>query len=255
MDLGERFDRISKQMQNDFKDIQESIDHRGEKGRSAEEIFREFLKIYFPKNLDVSTGFIIDSNGNQSKQMDVIISDAAKTPIFYEDSLIRILPVECVYAVIEVKSMLDSNSLKTGLENMLSVRKLEKKAFTKPPPYDNFSVSAYGTIWPIRPSHYFLFAFDSIDLTGLAATMKQKYDAENLGISSRIDSTCVLHKGVICNQFPSGVLDALPEPNSVIANVYTDRALLFFYLLISSHLFQAQMPFFQLHEYVKKISF
>lgn len=138
---------------------------------------------------------------------------------------------------------------------MQSVRKLEKKAYTIPPPYDDFSVSVYGTIWPIRPTHYFLFAFDSIDLAGLAATMKQKYDTENLGISSRIDSTCVLHRGVICNQYPGGVLDALPEPNSVITSVYTPRALLLFYLLISSHLFQAQMPFFQLHEYVKKINF
>jgi hypothetical protein len=242
-------------MQHDFIDIQESIEHRGEKGRSIEEILRKFLMLYFPKSLDVSTGFIIDSNGNESRQMDVILTDSSKTPVFYDDSVTRILPVECVYSVIEVKSMLDSNSLDQSLENMKSVRKLEKKAYTRPPPYDEFSVSLYGSIWPIRPVHYFLFAFDSIDLNGLASAMAQKYGKDSLGVSSRIDSTCVLHKGVICNQYTNGEIDALPEPNSTILSVYTNRALLLFYLLISSHLFQEQMPFFQLHEYVKKINF
>jgi hypothetical protein len=41
-----------------------------------DEKFREFLKDYFLKTLNISTGFIIDSNDNISKQMD-IISDAA----------------------------------------------------------------------------------------------------------------------------------------------------------------------------------
>jgi hypothetical protein len=260
LNLGERFDRISEQMQHNFSDIRESIKHRGEKGRSIEEILRQFLKVYFPKSLDVSTGFIIDSNGNESKQMDVILSDSAKTPVFYDDSVTRVLPVECVYSVIEVKSMLDSNSLDQCVENMKSVRRLEKKAYTRPPPYDEFSVSVYGSTWPIRPVHYFLFAFDSIDLDGLVSMMDQKYSKENLGVSSRIDTTCVLHKGVICNLYPNGEIGGLPQSDSRISdsrilNVYTNRALLLFYLLISSHLFQAQMPFFQLHEYAKKINF
>ncbi len=130
MDLGEKFDNISKKMRIDFDDVRNSIKHPGEKGRSGEEIFREFLRLYFPKTLDISTGFIIDSNSNQSKQIDVIISDAARTPIFYENLSVRILPVECVYAVIEVKTMLDSTRLQQSFENMKSVRKLEKKVLT-----------------------------------------------------------------------------------------------------------------------------
>ena len=45
---------------------------------SFEEVVREFLRTYFPKTLDISTGFLIDSNGNESNQMDIIISDGAK---------------------------------------------------------------------------------------------------------------------------------------------------------------------------------
>ena len=74
------------------------------KGIQFEEIFRKFLRLYLPKKLDISTGTIIDSNGNQSKQLDVIISDYSKAPILYEEADIRTIPVECVYSVIEVKA-------------------------------------------------------------------------------------------------------------------------------------------------------
>ena len=71
-------------MRTDFDDIRNAIQHPGEKGRSFE-VLRQFLKQYFPKTLDVSTGFIIDSNGGESNQMDIIISDLSRTPIFYEN--------------------------------------------------------------------------------------------------------------------------------------------------------------------------
>jgi hypothetical protein len=93
LDLGATFDNISKKMQLDFDEIRNVMRHPGEKGTSIEDTFREFLKKYFPNSLDISTGFIIDSSGNESRQLDVIISDGAKAPIFYEDSTKRILPV------------------------------------------------------------------------------------------------------------------------------------------------------------------
>jgi hypothetical protein len=66
------------------------MEHPGEKGSFFEEIVREFLKMYSPKSLDISTGFIIDSNDNESKQMDIIISDATKTPIFFQNTSVRV---------------------------------------------------------------------------------------------------------------------------------------------------------------------
>jgi hypothetical protein len=96
LDLAQTFDNISKKMRTDFDEIRDTIKHSGEKGRSFEQIVSTFLEKYLPKSLDISTGFIIDSNGNQSKQMDIIISDATKTPIFFQDASTRVLPVECV---------------------------------------------------------------------------------------------------------------------------------------------------------------
>ena len=117
--------------------------HPGERGRSFEVVVRKFLKKYFPKSLDLSTGFIIDSDGKKSKQMDIIVSDRSKTPIFYEDESLRLVPVECVHSVIEMKSFLDSDRLEECFENMASVRRLQTKAYSKDPPYDDFSVFQY----------------------------------------------------------------------------------------------------------------
>lgn len=62
-----------------------------------------FLKKYLPKKLDVSSGILVNANGAQTKHLDIIISDADKTPILFEKANVRVIPVECVYAIIEVK--------------------------------------------------------------------------------------------------------------------------------------------------------
>jgi len=242
-------------MQTDFNEIRNTMTHPGDKGISFEEIVRKFLTLYSPKSLDISTGFIIDSDGNESRQMDIIISDAAKTPIFFQNESVRVMPVECVYAVIEVKAMLNAYELQKVFENMKSVRRLEKKAYSRVPPYDDFSVKLYDKSLPIWPINYFLFSIDSIDLRNIASIMQQKYAEENLPVHSRIDCTCVLNKGVICNLHPDGQINAFPVSNSTIATIFTARALLLFYALVSSYLFQAQMPFFQLNNYITKVRF
>nr|QNO52544.1 hypothetical protein BJKGENCM_00034 [Methanosarcinales archaeon ANME-1 ERB6] len=80
--MKELFDSISKRMMLDFEEISKTLTHPGLKGTSKEEKFREFLRKYFPMNLDMSKGQIIDSDGHISKEIDVIVSDAFKTPIF-----------------------------------------------------------------------------------------------------------------------------------------------------------------------------
>lgn len=91
------FDEVAEQMRSDLRIARVALQHPGLKGASFETTFRRFLRQYLPKNLDVSTGVLVDARGNPaSRQMDVIISDAAKTPIFYLSGDIRVVPIECV---------------------------------------------------------------------------------------------------------------------------------------------------------------
>lgn len=242
-------------MKIDFDEAREAIaKHPGAKGNSFEEIVREFIKKYLPKNLEIMTGFIIDSTGKQSKQMNIIIADAAKTPIFYEKSNLRVVPVETVYSVIEVKARLDNPELQKVFDNMKSVRVLEKRAYYKPSGAITYSDSMYVKEWDIWPINYFVFAFDSIEMSILAELIEKKHQLENCPSWSRIDTICVLNKGVICNKIGE-MFDALPTENSIIAAIITENALLLFYTLIVRYLNQVRLPNFNFKEYLGQMQF
>ncbi|WP_269849634.1 DUF6602 domain-containing protein [Methanosarcina horonobensis] len=82
VDIREIFKNISSSMKAELDQVRCAIPHSGEKGQINEETFRNFFIQYLPKSLDISTGFVIDTKGGISRQLDIIISDSAKTPIF-----------------------------------------------------------------------------------------------------------------------------------------------------------------------------
>lgn len=221
--------------------------HAGLRGTSFEDIFKKFLREYLPPSLDIFSGIIVDSTGNQSKQLDVIIADAAKTPIFYKSENVRVVPVECVYAVIEVKATLDAEELKKVYANMTSVKCLQKTSFI---PTENI-VLLYGTKYDIWPITYYVFAFDSIKLETISEYMKATNKEQKLAIDKRIDSVAVLNKGVICYILDNGTIDTCPHPNSRTAVVTSAKSLLLFYGLLTRILLQAWLPPFQLNRYLK----
>lgn len=255
MDIIGIFDEVSKTMRSDFEKTRKAIEkHPGLKGNSFEEIFRKFLREYLPESLDISTGLLVDSNGNFSKQLDVIISDKAKTPIFFRSGDIRVIPIECAYAVIEIKAFLNSKELDKAFENMKSVKILEKKAYYKPTGAITYSDNLYGKEWEIWPVNYYIFAYDSTNLVKLAERMHNKNVNENLSEHLRIDTICVLDKGVICNETDHKI-DALPKPESNLRVAPTVRSLLLFYTLISVYLNQARIPYFRFNDYLGEIKF
>lgn len=144
------------------------------KGDAYGEIFRKFLKDYLPKSLDITTGNLIDSHGNISKQLDVIISDAAKTPVLFHSGHVRVIPVECAYAVIEVKAFLDKQDLVRSYGNMKSVKSLERRCFfaREEGPIEHTKL-IYGQKWKYWPIHYFIFAYDSPGLISIKENLEE----------------------------------------------------------------------------------
>lgn len=94
--------------------------HNGEDGRYVETLIREYLKRYLPKDLEVLTGFILrpavktglnnrsrkDEKDNHSTQLDIIIYDSGKYPIFQRFGENAIVPPEGVIGIISVKKNL-----------------------------------------------------------------------------------------------------------------------------------------------------
>lgn len=70
----------------------------------TEEILRTFLQNYIPKGVSVEQGFILNKNGDLSKQCDIIIYDSELYAPFYRINDIVIVPAESVISIIEIKT-------------------------------------------------------------------------------------------------------------------------------------------------------
>lgn len=255
MNIANIFDEVAEQMRSDLKKARSALQHPGLKGASFEEVFRTFLREYLPRSLDISTGILVDALGNSSRQLDIIISDTTKTPIFYRSGETRVIPNEGAFAVIEVKSHLDLQELERSFENIRSVRLLQKTAYVEQDGAIKYVDKLYGREWEIWPVNYYIFAFSSIDLISLANSLDQMHKKFSLPEWSRVDSICVLDKGVICNQLEDGRFNALPEPNSRLFVCQTTRALLLFYSLTSRYLYQARLPNLRFTDYLGQLRF
>jgi hypothetical protein len=99
--------------------------HRLEKGLSNEEIIRSLLEKILPKTYGVAKGKVVNSLGNSSRQVDIIVYDALRCPnLFIDQNKNQILPIEGVFAVIEVKTELDHSKLIGSFENIKTVKEL-----------------------------------------------------------------------------------------------------------------------------------
>lgn len=245
-DIRDIFKSVSDSMKAELNGAR-CIVHPGEKGQINEKTFRDFLIKYLPKSLEVSTGIVIDTKGGRSKQLDIIISDASKTPVFYEkvdgDKKIRIVPIECVYAIIEVKTRLTNQEINDCLENMKSVKTLEKKAYVLPPQNLRINIKQYSKEWEIWPVNYYVFAYEGDNLQKLLNYLSGKFEENHLPVHLRIDSICILNRGLITNWMPNiSKFEALPEDCSDLVAVQTEDSLLFFYLITSKWFFQTYLP-------------
>lgn len=97
--------------------------HQGVKGREREIFIEELLKPLLYPTMGIGTGVIIDSYGNQSRQIDIIIYDKnIVQPITLGEQ--NIVLVESVLMTIEVKSALNKEEIRKSVKNAISVKSL-----------------------------------------------------------------------------------------------------------------------------------
>lgn len=93
--------------------VRKSIMHSGEKGRALELQVRHLLRELLPPEYGLTTGFIVWHSPDGpalSSQLDIIIYDAVRYgPVIHLETC-DVLPLEAVYAYVEVKAALRSSS-------------------------------------------------------------------------------------------------------------------------------------------------
>ena len=142
---------VAKKLKIDFEGITKQIEHNGVKGSAREDLLKDYLKKLLPEKYSISSGIIIDNSQKQSKQQDFIIHDAFNCPSFFKTESNSILPIESVYATIEVKSTLDYSTLEQSVKNVESVRNLNKLTNR------NIIRNQYDNFYPLG----FVFAYSS----------------------------------------------------------------------------------------------
>ncbi|SDM18262.1 DUF6602 domain-containing protein [Microbacterium azadirachtae] len=100
--------------------------HPGTKGDATEDNWRAVLDEFLPARYGVGSAFVIDSTGGLSEQIDIAIFDRQYSPLFFEQNGVNFIPVESVYAVCEVKPVMNKANLDYARGKIASVRALHR---------------------------------------------------------------------------------------------------------------------------------
>lgn len=118
------FKDASEELRSRFNTIQRRLMHAPTKGNAEEDVWMEWIEQYLPKRYTINRGFVLDSKGYQSQQLDIIIFDRQYSPLIYKQCDTILVPIESVYAVIEVKTKISKTEMEDAGQKIASVRQL-----------------------------------------------------------------------------------------------------------------------------------
>lgn len=114
INIRDLFNGLQKQMEVQLNTNRDNILHPVTKGDSLENVWIEWLKKYMPNRYCIDKAIIIDSEGNLSDQIDLVIYDQQYTPFVFTQNGVHYIPAEGVYAVFEVKPDLEGSTTSDG---------------------------------------------------------------------------------------------------------------------------------------------
>ena len=164
--------------------------HPGSKGDASEEIWLEMLKTYLPKRYSVNKAFVVDSQGNFSDQIDIVISDRQYSPFIFHYQGQTVVPSESVYAVFEAKQSISAAQITYAQDKAESVRRLHRTSLPIP--------HAGGTYPPKPLGHILagLLTFESDWSPALGTTLENSLSSDDP--LRRLDLGCVAAHGTFC---------------------------------------------------------
>lgn len=192
VDIKELFKGMQAQMLASL-DAQEFIAHPGTKGDVTENNWLSWMKEFLPKRYAADKAFIIDSDGNVSDQIDIVIYDQQYSPIVFKQNGALYITAESVYAVFEVKQELNKANLEYAANKIASVRNLRRTSV---------SIMYSTGAKPPKPLHKIIggilttrTAWASPIDTVLCSHLKE------LEISKQIDLICCLKDSSFCVEY------------------------------------------------------
>lgn len=243
------FEGVSRKMMADFQFLSSQISHGPTTGFARELVLKELLSQYLPAKVSVGSGIVIDSEGRMSKEVDLVIYDSLNTPFILNYSDKVLIPIECVYAVIEVKSSLRKSEIMSAGENIKSIKNMKKSAYIQRAPNETLYEN-HGQRLNYFPVLGLVFSYTSA--TSLQSLCKNIRELDGkVKDTEKIDTVCVLDKGVISNDNKtSGKIDVTNSVDSDRCYIETEKTLLLFYILLMHIIPQVKMHPIKMTSYI-----
>ena len=115
-------DRVSA----DLKAARAGIGHPGAKGDGSERVWHKLFKTYLPMRYAADKATVMDSKGDFSNEIDVVLYDRQYTFLIFELEGVKVIPAEAVYAVFESKQEINSQHIEYAQRKAASVRGLHR---------------------------------------------------------------------------------------------------------------------------------
>jgi Domain of unknown function (DUF6602) len=183
IDLRRVFLRVQEQMLASLA-ATKNFTHTTACGTASERHWIELLNQYLPQRYCAGSAFVIDADGQHSRQIDIAVYDRFYSPRLFYDSSQPYIPAESVYAVFEVKQALARMVVWDAARKAASVRRLRRTSV--PIPSAGMQLPAKRPS-PILAGILSLEAAPTDRGSALMASMIQ-----NLGPEERLDLGCCL---------------------------------------------------------------
>ncbi|MFE2939040.1 DUF6602 domain-containing protein [Streptomyces sp. NPDC059255] len=208
---------VAKRMRADF-DQSKVFKHNGEAGTSREVLVKNFLSSYLPAHVEaVHNAEIVTSSGEVSSQCDIVVVDRGALPLTSLEGY-RIIPNECVYGLIEVKTNLAKVDLIDACNKISKARQMEKTAYRKVPNPIRRTTTAYGRTYDHFPTSGIIVAFESGKLETLGNHLMEWCSTRQ--VHEWPDSVWVLGKGILqWRGKENGLLERTPSPGASLVQI------------------------------------
>ena len=238
LDLGDTFLGLQKEMTAALQSSRKNVKHPTAKGNVSENSWRKLLSTYLPARYCVAEAFVVDSTGDVSEQMDLVIFDRQYSPFLFNVDGACYIPAESVYAVFEIKQDATKTQMDYAGKKAESVRKLKRTSTAIP--------HAGGKFAPVKPKEI-IAGF--LALTGGQQFCSEKNFSrllEKLPAKRKIHLACILERGSF------GLLQK--RRKAVIKTYPPEQALIGFFLsLLTALQTLGTVPAMDIQAYAKSL--
>lgn len=197
IDLHDILKRHQATLLADLEESRELFDNAEAKGDATESDWLKVIEKFLPRRYQCTPGFVLDSNGDRSEFIDIVIHDVHYCPLLFEKGGQTYIPAESVYAALEIKQDLSKEHIEYAAGKGESVRRLHRTSNTivnmggAENPRELFTILTGIVCMESTWSPPFGDAFDTV----IAATA---------GDETRLDIGCALRHGAFDIDWNSG---------------------------------------------------